>query len=106
MISKALSEWYINHDEIGSVKNILKEYNEMKEELETLDTNATSSIWIYYIKMMETYCKTCEKNTANKDSSIKKTRKSRLMLASNCVICGKKKWKLVKYQEVSKLELH
>ena len=44
--------------------------------------------------MMETHCKSCEKNTANKDSSIKKTREIRLMLASNCVICGKKKMKV------------
>ena len=33
LISKALSEWYINHDELLSVNNVLREYIEMKEEI-------------------------------------------------------------------------
>ena len=33
LISKALSEWYINHDEFLSVINVLREYIEMKEEI-------------------------------------------------------------------------
>ena len=33
LISKALIDSYINHDEFISVNNALKEYNEMKEEI-------------------------------------------------------------------------
>ena len=30
----------------------------------------------------------------------------RLMLASNCAACGKKKSRFIKYQEASRFELH
>ena len=40
---------------------------------------------------METYCVSCKKITANKNSSVKRTKQNRLMPASNCTICGKKK---------------
>ena len=33
MISKALIESYISHDEFISVNDVLREYNEMKEEI-------------------------------------------------------------------------
>ena len=40
---------------------------------------------------METYCVSCKKNTANENSSVRKTKQNRLMLSSNCTLCGKKK---------------
>ena len=40
---------------------------------------------------METYCVSCKKNTANENSSVRKTDKNRLMLSSNCAACDKKK---------------
>ena len=33
MISKALNDSYINYDEFISINNMLREYNEMKEEI-------------------------------------------------------------------------
>ena len=33
LISKALINSYINHEEFFSVNNVLREYNEMKEEI-------------------------------------------------------------------------
>ena len=39
---------------------------------------------------METYCASCKKYTASENSSDKKTKQNRLMLLSNCAICGKK----------------
>ena len=33
LISKALMDSYINHDEFDSVNNVLREYNEIKEEI-------------------------------------------------------------------------
>ena len=35
LISKALIESYISHDEFVSVNNVLRDYNEMKEEIKT-----------------------------------------------------------------------
>ena len=55
---------------------------------------------------METYCVSCKKNTANKRSGVRRTKQNRLILASNCAICGKKKSRFIKNQEVSRLELH
>ena len=39
------------------------------------------------------------KNTANENSSVKKTKENRLMLLSNCAVCGKKKSTFFKNQE-------
>ena len=39
---------------------------------------------------METYRVSCKKNTANGNSSVGKTEQNRLVLLSNCAICGKK----------------
>ena len=39
---------------------------------------------------MEPYCVSCKKNAANKNSSIRKTKQNKLMLSSNCAVCGKK----------------
>ena len=41
---------------------------------------------------METYCVSCEKNTANKNSSVRKTKQKRSMtLLFNNAFCGKNK---------------
>ena len=39
---------------------------------------------------METYCFICKKYTANENSNVRKTKQNRLMLLSNCAVCGKK----------------
>ena len=39
LISKALVESYISHDKFGSVNNILREYNEIKEEIKNRETS-------------------------------------------------------------------
>ena len=52
---------------------------------------------------METCSVSCKKDTANKNSSFRRTRHNRLMLVSNCAICGKKKSRFIKNQEVSRL---
>ena len=40
---------------------------------------------------METYCASCKKNTANKNSSVRRTKQSRLMLLSYFAVCDQKK---------------
>ena len=49
---------------------------------------------------MDTYRVSCKKNTANKNSSIGKTKQKRLMLLLICAICGKKKCTFIKNQEL------
>ena len=39
------------------------------------------------------------KNTANENSSLRKTKQNRLMILSNCDACGKKKSMFIKSQE-------
>ena len=40
---------------------------------------------------MESYCVSCKKYIADKNSSVRKTKQNRLIPLSNCVVCGKKK---------------
>ena len=39
LISKALIDSYSGHDEFSSVNNVLREYNEMKEEIKNHETS-------------------------------------------------------------------
>ena len=45
---------------------------------------------------METYCFSWKKNTTNENSSVRKTKQNRLMLLSNCAVCGKKRSTFIK----------
>ena len=49
---------------------------------------------------METYCVNCKKYTANENSSVRKIRQNRLLLLSNCAVCGKKNQLLQKNKEL------
>ena len=49
---------------------------------------------------METYCVSPKKNTANENSVIIKTKQKRLILLSNCSICGQKKLTLIENKEL------
>ena len=40
---------------------------------------------------MVTYCVSFKKYPANENSNVQKTKQNRLMLLSNCAICGKKR---------------
>ena len=40
---------------------------------------------------MEIHCVSCEKNIANRNTSVKRTKQNTLMLASYRAICSKKK---------------
>ena len=52
---------------------------------------------------METYCVSCKKKSANKNSSVRQTKQNRLrlVLLSNCVVCGKIKSTFIKNQELN-----
>ena len=71
LIFKALIDFYINHYEFVSINNVLREYNEKKEEIQ----NPNKFCRIYFINTMKTYFVSCKKNSANENSSIRKTNK-------------------------------
>ena len=52
---------------------------------------------------METYRVSCKKKTANKNSSVRKTKQNRLMILSNCAVCGKKKSTFLKNKELDNI---
>ena len=47
----------------------------------------------------ETYCLVCKKYTKNINPKIVRNRKNRLMIQSNCEICGSKKSRFIKEQK-------
>ena len=48
------------------------------------------------LKTIETCCISCKKYTANKNSSIRKTKQNRLMPLSNYLFCGNKNSTFIK----------
>ena len=48
---------------------------------------------------MEMYCISCKKNTANKNSSVRRTEQNRLIRVSYCAVCGKKLMRFIKHQD-------
>ena len=52
---------------------------------------------------MKSYCLKCRKNTENINPSVSKTSNSRAMVLSKCGICGSKKSRFIKNQEVKGL---
>ena len=44
LISKALTDSYISHSEIVSVNNVLREYNEIKEEIKNPENSVEDII--------------------------------------------------------------
>ena len=93
IISKALIDSCISNDEFVSVNNVLREDNEMKKKFWKFPS-------ICYIKTMETYYVSCKKYTKNKNSNVRGTQQNRLMLLSNCAVCGNKNWTFIKNKEL------
>ena len=59
----ALINLYISHDEFVLVNNVLREYDDMKDEIKNLKT---SSIY----KTMLSCCLECRKNTESKNPKV------------------------------------
>ena len=52
---------------------------------------------------MESYCLKCRKDTENINPSVSSTSNSKAMILSKCTICGGKKSRFIKNQEVKGL---
>ena len=53
--------------------------------------------------MLSYYCLKCRKNTESKNPKVARTKNGRIMLLSECAVCGSKKSKFIKKQESSGL---
>ena len=49
---------------------------------------------------METNCVSYKKNTMNENLSVRRTKQNRVMLLSNCAVCGKRKSRFIKNQKL------
>ena len=52
---------------------------------------------------MKSYCLKCRKETENINPKVSKTSNNRIILLSNCEICGSKKSRFIKNQEAKGL---
>ena len=52
---------------------------------------------------MLSYCLKCRKNPESKNPKVVKMQNGRVMLSSNCAVCGSKKLRFIKNQEASEL---
>ena len=58
-------------------------------------------LWKILYQMIKTCCVSCKKNTANENSSVKRTKKKKkLMLVLNCTVCGEQKSRFIQNQEL------
>ena len=49
------------------------------------------------------YCSKCRENTESKNPKVVKTKNGRIMVSSNCMVCGSEKPKFIEKQEASSL---
>ena len=95
LTSKALINSYISNNEFVSVNNVLREYNAMKEEEKILKLP-----WnIIYKIQWKRIASNVKKYTANENSSARKSKQNRIIILSNCAVCGKKKSTFIKNKE-------
>ena len=71
LISKALIDSNINHDEFVLI-NVLKEFYDMKEEIKNSNDKR-----LY--KRMSPYCLKCRKNTESQNAKVVRTKNGRIM---------------------------
>ena len=72
-------------------------FNTMNERRNQKSTKCCGT---HYMKTVEKYCVSCKKNTAYENSSVRKIKQTRLMLLSDSAVCGKKKARFIKNQEL------
>ena len=96
LISKPIIDSYIFHDEFFLVNNVFREYIGIKEEIK----KSWKFCIIHYIKTMETNFVSCKENTANKNSSVRKTKQNQLTLLSSGAVSSKKKSTSIKNKQL------
>ena len=88
-IYKALIDSNISHDKFVSINNVLKEQDNMNEELKSLKTLKTCRRFNSVYKTMLLYCLKSRKNTESKNSKVAKAKSEIIMLLSKFVMCDR-----------------
>ena len=100
LISKALIDSHVRHDETVSINNSLKEFYDIKEEIKNSNNKKKFKL---YIKQHCLIVWSVKKNTESKTLKAVRTKNERIMLLSKCTVCNCKKSKFIKEQEPSGL---
>ena len=95
LISKALIDLNISHDEFVLINNVLKLFYDMEEKIKYTENSKS--------KTMLSYCVRCRKNTESKNPKVVRTKNGRVMLLSKCSVSNCKKLRFSKEQEVRKV---
>ena len=95
LISKALIDLNISHDEFVLINNVLKLFYDMEEKIKYTENSKS--------KTMLSYCVRCRKNTESKNPKVVRTKNGRVMLLSKCSVSNCKKLKFSKEQEARKV---
>ena len=75
LISKTLIDSNISHDEFVLINNVLKEYDNMKEEIKISKTEKVYQRFYSIYKTMLSHCLKCRKNTESKNRKVVRTKK-------------------------------
>ena len=100
-VSGALLDLYISLDKFVSVSNLLREYNDMNEEIKNQKSHQRFIyIYIYIMYNVVLLFELQEKHLKKKPKSCKgKSRKADYY--TKCVVCDNKKLRIIKEQEVN-----
>ena len=93
LISKTLIEWYISHDKIFSVNNVLRKSSKIKEKMKNLYNIRKKHFASWFSNMLYLcnilYKKQWKPLVSKKKSSVSKTKLKRFILLSNWAVFGK-----------------
>ena len=82
---------------------MIKEYDDIKEEIENLKKSTVHQRSQFIHKTMLSYCLKDRKNTESKNPRVAKTNKGRLIILSKCAVRDSKKLRFIKGKEASSL---
>ena len=85
------------------MNNMLKEYDDMKEEIENLSNQTVYRRFQSIYKTILSYCFKCKKNIEIQNPKFVETKNGTIMLLSQCTVCDSKKSRFMKEQEPSGL---
>ena len=103
LISKALIDSSITHDESPLINSKLKKYDDRKEKIKNLKSLTVNQRFYTVYKTMLSYILKCRKNTESKGPKVKNIENGRITVSSSCAICGSKKSRFIKNQEASRI---
>ena len=85
----------ISHDEFVLIKNVVKEFCDMKSKILKINKLCLKQCCLIVWSV--------EKNTENNNPKTVRAKNGRIMLLSKCEVCHSKKPKFIKEQEASRL---